>query len=417
VWDEATTSWTVGTEDGFRIRSRFLVSTTGVLSVPQYPNVPGREEFAGESYHPARWPKEPVDFRGKRVAVVGTGSSGVQIAPVIADQVESLTVYQRTPTWCTPLNNHAITPEQQAELKANFASIRDTLEASNVGFLHRAHDRKTFEDTREQRWAFYETIWRSPGFAKMTTNYTDLMTDRRSNAEFCAFLEEKIRGIVADPDTADRLIPENHPYGGLRPPFVTGYYEMFNRPNVSLVSLLDTPMVRVTEAGIETTEGLREFDIIVWATGFDFGTGAMLRMGITGTDGRPLTEHWADGPSTFIGVMTHGFPNFFFPGGPHGAAGNNPRYGGTQVDWVHDLLCYASDHGHRRIEVPVHPEEAWMTMIETYRAYSMFEERGQYYGGNTAGKPKVFLLNPGGKPKMLEAMEEAVSTDYKGFLS
>jgi cation diffusion facilitator CzcD-associated flavoprotein CzcO len=218
VWDEAGTTWTVGTEDGFAIRSQFLISTTGVLSVPQYPDVPGRDEFAGESYHPARWPAEPVDFTGKRVAVVGTGSSGVQIAPVIADHVASLTLYQRTPTWCTPLNNHPITPEQQAALKADFASIRERLEASSVGFLHQAHDRKTFEDTDEERRAFYETVWRSPGFAKMTANYTDLMIDREANAEFCAFLEEKIRSIVADPETADKLIPRNHLYGGLRPP-------------------------------------------------------------------------------------------------------------------------------------------------------------------------------------------------------
>jgi cation diffusion facilitator CzcD-associated flavoprotein CzcO len=417
VWDEGSTSWTLTTEDGFSIRARYFISATGVLSVPQYPDVPGREDFRGESHHTGRWPTEPVNFSGKRVAIVGTGSSGVQIAPAIADEVESLTVYQRTPTWCTPLNNHPISPERQAELKADYASIKATLESTPHGFLHQSHDRTTFEDSADERRAFYEKIWLSPGFSKMTTNYTDMMTDLRANAEFTAFLEEKIRGIVEDPETADRLVPKNHPYGGLRPPFVTGYFEMFNRDNVSLVSLRETPIARVTETGIETTAGLREFDVIVWATGFDFGTGAMLRMGITGTDGYLLNERWADGPATFIGVMTSGFPNMFFPGGPHGAAGNNPRYGATQVDFVTDLLVFARDHGHRRIEVPTHPEEAWMTMIETYRAYSRFEERGQYYGGNTSGKPRAFLLNPGGKPKMLEAIEEAVSTEYKGFLS
>lgn len=417
VWDETGPCWTLTTEDGFAIRSRYFVSTTGVLSVPQYPDVPGREEFAGESYHTGRWPTEQVDFAGKRVAVIGTGSSGVQIAPAIADDVESLTLYQRTPTWATPLNNHPISAERQAELKANFASIKKTLEASNVGFLHQAHDRKTFDDPPEVREAFYESIWRSPGFAKMTTNYTDMMLDDRANAEFCAFLEKKIRALVDDQDVADKLVPKNHPYGGLRPPFVTGYYEMFNKPNVSLVSLRDTPITRVTDAGIETEDGLREFDIIVWATGFDFGTGALLRMGITGSGGHRLSERWADGPTTWIGVMTNGFPNMFFPGGPHGAAGNNPRYGGTQVDFVTDLLVHARENGHRRIEVPVRPEEAWMAMIETFRTYSRFEERGQYYGGNTAGKAKAFLLNPGGKPKMMEAIEHAASTGYEGFLS
>jgi cation diffusion facilitator CzcD-associated flavoprotein CzcO len=417
VWDEASNSWTTGTADGFEIRSQFLISATGVLSVPQYPDLPGREDFAGEAYHPARWPKEPVDFKGKRVAIVGTGSSGVQIAPEIADDVESVTIYQRTPSWCTPLNNHAISADQQAYLKANFESIRDELNASIAGFLHKPHDRKTFEDEKAERWAFYETIWSSPGFAKLSTNYTDLITDKAANAEWCAFMAEKIRAIVKDPATADMLIPKDHLYGGLRPPFVTGYFEMFNKPNVSLVSLRDTPILQVTETGIETSEGLREYDIIIWATGFDFGTGAMLRMGIVGVDGLTLNEYWADGPSTFLGIMCHGFPNLFFPGGPHGAAGNNPRYGGLQIDFVQNLINYARDNGYRRIEVPVEPEEAWNTMVDTLRAYSPFDERGQYYGGNTAGKPKRFLLNPGGRPKLDEAMDEAIASDYKGFLS
>ncbi|MBB3665608.1 cation diffusion facilitator CzcD-associated flavoprotein CzcO [Prauserella sediminis] len=417
VWDEESAGWTLNTEDGHIVRARHFVSTTGVLSVPQFPDVPGREDFAGEAYHTGLWPKEPVDFRGKRVAVIGTGSSGVQIAPAIADEVATLTVYQRTPSWATPLNNKPISAERQAELKAEFASIKETLEASNVGFLHEAHDRKTFEDTPEEREAFYEKIWRSPGFAKMTTNYTDMMLDDEANAEFCAFLEKKIRSLVDDEETADKLIPRNHAYGGLRPPFVTGYFEMFNKPHVELVSLREEPITRVTETGVETAKGLREYDIIVWATGFDFGTGALRRMGVTGTDGLELTEKWADGPITWIGVMASGFPNLFFPGGPHGAAGNNPRYGGTQVDFVTELLVHARDHGKRRIEVPRHAEEAWMTMIENFRQYSRFEEHGQYYGGNTAGKAKAFLLNPGGKPKMMEAIGEAVSSGYQGFLS
>jgi cation diffusion facilitator CzcD-associated flavoprotein CzcO len=417
VWDEASLTWRTSTEDGFSIRSRYLINATGVLSVPQYPDVPGRQDFQGKAYHPARWPKEAVDFKGKRVAIVGTGSSGVQIGPEIADEVESLTMFQRTPTWATPLNNHPISEEQQAHLKANFEQIRDELNASISGFLHKPHDRATFDDTKEDRWAFYEKIWASPGFAKLSTNYTDLLTNREANAEFCVFLEEKIRSIVKDPETADKLIPKDHLYGGLRPPFVTNYYEMYNKPNVELVSLRETPMVRVTKTGIETTDGHREFDIIVWATGFDFGTGAMRRMGIVGVDGLSLNEYWADGPRTFLGVMCHNFPNMFFPGGPHGAAGNNPRYGGLQIDFIQDLINYARDNGYRRVEVPLESEDTWMSMIEEFRAYSPFEERGQYYGGNTAGKPKRFLLNPGGRPKLDEMMQEVISSEYKGFLS
>jgi cation diffusion facilitator CzcD-associated flavoprotein CzcO len=419
-WDEDDASWATatgtGASDGFDVRSRFLVSATGVLSVPQFPDVPGREDFRGEAYHPARWPKAPVDFTGKRVAILGTGSSGVQIGPEIADEVASLVVYQRTPTWATPLNNHPISARQQAYLKANYAPIKAELDASVSGFLHRRPGKKASDDSPRERRAFFETIWNSPGFAKIGANYDDLLFNQEANAQWCAFMAEKIRAIVADQATADRLIPADHGYVGLRPPYVTGYYEMFNKPNVSLVSLRETAIVKVTEAGIETSDGLREFDIIIWATGFDFGTGAMLRMGIVGAGGLTLNDYWADGPRTYLGLMAHGFPNLFFPGGPHGASGNNPRYGAIQVDFAADLIDYARERGRRRIEVPQAAEQDWMTMLAKLEAYSPFEKRGQYYGANTPGKPRVHLLNPGGRPKLDAFMAKAVESGYQGFL-
>jgi cation diffusion facilitator CzcD-associated flavoprotein CzcO len=393
------------------------VSTTGVLSVPQYPDVPGREDFRGETYHPVRWPKEPVDFRGKRVAVIGTGSTGVQIAPAIADEVESLVVYQRSATWATPLNNHPISAAQQAHLKANYASIKAQLDVSVGGFLHKPSGKKLAEDTPQERQAFFETVWNSPGFAKISTNYEDLLFNQEANEQWCAFMADKIRGIVKDPETADKLIPRDHLYVGLRPPYVTEYYEMYNKPNVSLVSLRESPIVKVTETGIETSDGLREFDVIIWATGFDFGTGALLRMGIVGEGGLTLNDYWADGPLTYLGIMTRGFPNFFFPGGPHGAAGNNPRYGELQVKFTQDLIDYAREHGFRRIEVPPDDQRAWMDMIAQLLPYSTFMKKGQYYGGNTPGKPKTFLLNPGGRPKLDEFMANAVDRGYQGFFS
>ena len=416
IWDEDSTAWGIRTADGLEIRARYLVAATGVLSVPQLPDIPGREDFLGESYHPARWPGEPADFTGKRVAIIGTGSSGVQIGPVIADQVASLVMYQRTPTWATPLNNHPISAEQQAYLKANFASIKAELDASISGFLHRPAGKKAADDTEEERRAFFEKVWNGPGFSKIGGNYDDLLFNKKANAQWCAFMAEKIRGIVKDPATAEALIPKDHLYVGLRPPYVTEYYEMYNKPNVSLVSLRETPIVKVTETGIETSDGLREFDIIIWATGFDFGTGALLRMGIVGTGGLELRDYWADGPVTYLGIMSHGFPNLFFPGGPHGAAGNNPRYGGLQVDFVHGLLNFARDHGKQRIEVPAEAEQAWMAMIRALEPYSPFEKRGQYYGGNTPGKPRANLLNPGGRPKLDEFMARATETGYAGFL-
>jgi cation diffusion facilitator CzcD-associated flavoprotein CzcO len=408
--------WTVRTADGFAVRGRYVICTTGVLSVPSYPDLPGRDDFAGRSYHPGLWPSTPVSFTGQRVAVVGTGSSGVQLAPAIAGEVESLTLYQRTPTWCTPLNNRPVTQDEHAEMVARFEAVRDELNTSVSGFLHRPYDRKTFEDPEEQRQAFYEKMWNSPGFAKLISNYTDVLSDPAANALWCEFLAEKIRGIVDDPRTAQRLIPD-HAYGALRPPYVAGYYEMFNQPHIELVSLRETPIVRVTATGIQTSDRQRDFDIIVWATGFDFGTGALLRMGVRGRDDLSLNEYWADGPSTFLGVMCHGFPNFFFPGGPHGASGNNPRYGGDQCDFVADLLCHAREHGRDRVEVPSRYEDAWNAMVEKYRAYSSFIEHGQYYGSNIAGKPRRFLLNPGGRPKLRQMMDEVVRLEYPGFLS
>jgi len=413
-WDEDTTSWLITTAAGLEIRARYLIAATGVLSVPQLPDVAG--DFGGESYHPARWPKEPVDFTGKRVAIIGTGSSGVQIAPEIADEVASLVMYQRTPTWATPLNNHPISAEQQAYLKANFAAIKAELDVSVTGFLHKPAGKKAAEDTEDERRAFFEQVWNSPGFSKIGGNYDDLLFNKKANAAWCAFMADKIRGIVKDPATAEKLIPTDHLYVGLRPPYVTEYYQMYNKPNVSLVSLRETPIVKVTETGIETSDGLREFDIIIWATGFDFGTGALKRMGIVGAGGLKLTDHWADGPVTYLGILAHGFPNLFFPGGPHGASGNNPRYGGLQVDFIQDLLNFARDHGKHRIEVPAAAEHAWMAMMAALEKYSPFEKRGQYYGGNTPGKSHAYLLNPGGRPKLDEFMAQAIENRYAGFL-
>ena len=304
-YDESSGTWAVMIGDGRVFRTRFFIAATGVLSVPYYPDVAGRDDFRGEQYHTGRWPATPVDFAGKRVAVIGTGSSGVQIIPCIASEVASLTVYQRTANWCTPLNNAPITPDEQARLRADFEAMCETLNTSIAGFLHAAHDRAMADDSEHERRAFFEKMWNSPGFSKLSSHYTDLLFNPEANAAWCEFIAEKIRGIVDDPETAARLIPDDHRFAEKRPPFVTDYYEVYNRPNVWLVDLKQTPIVRLTERGIETTEGEREFDIVVWATGFDFGTGALTRMGIRGRNGLALADAWADGPRTFLGVQSY----------------------------------------------------------------------------------------------------------------
>jgi cation diffusion facilitator CzcD-associated flavoprotein CzcO len=415
TFDEPSGTWAVSLGDGAALRARFVVAATGVLSVPYTPDVPGREDFRGEAYHTGTWPATPVDFAGKRVAVVGTSSSGVQVVPAILDDVAALTVYQRTANWCTPLNNAPITADEQARLRAGFVELRRVLDSSIHGFHHPVNARNAFDDSAAERQAFYERMWASPGFMKLTSNYADLLFNEAANAEWCEFIAGKIRSIVHDPATAERLIPRDHRFGEKRPPFVAGYFEAFNDPKVSLVDLRETPIVRMTETGIETAGGVREFDIVVWATGFDFGTGALARMGVRGRGGRALTEHWADGPTTFLGLQTHGFPNLFFPGGPHAAAGNNPRYNGDQVDFVTDVLVQARDRGCDVVEVTAESEERWTRMVDKGAAKTTFGTIGQYVGSNIPGKPRRYLLNTGGRPKLFEVIADVVANDYRAF--
>ncbi|MCD4536598.1 NAD(P)/FAD-dependent oxidoreductase [Nocardioides sp. cx-169] len=417
TYDESSGSWLVRLDNGQEMRCRFLISATGPLSAPIFPSIPGREDFEGISHHTGQWPKEPVDFRGKRVAVIGTGASGVQVIPAIADEVASVTVYQRTPNWCTPLNNRPLSAEEHSSLNAEFENMREALKESGSGFLHEVSDRAALDDPKEVRLATYEKMWNSPGFAKFGAFYSDITRNKAVNDEFSEFIANKIRAIVNDPATADKLIPTDHGWAGKRPPFVTNYYEAFNKPNVSLIDTESTPIVRVTERGIETTDGSHDFDIIVWATGFDFGTGSLVRMGIRGRDGRALEDHWADGPSTYAGTMAHGFPNFFFIAGPHGSAGNVPRYGEHQIDFITDLIRYARDNGHTEIDVPVEIENKWNAMVDEYEVYSSFGKHSFFYGANVEGKATKFLSNPGGRQALKKHYDEAVESKYNGFFA
>ncbi|MFC1405293.1 MULTISPECIES: NAD(P)/FAD-dependent oxidoreductase [Streptacidiphilus] len=416
VHDEANNVWTVRTEKGTVLRARWVISATGGLSVPHYPEIEGLEDFRGEAHHTGAWPHTPLDFAGKRVAIIGNGPSGAQLLPAIVDTVASVDLYQRTPTWTTPLNNAPISDERQEWLSDNFDEIVKILCTSPSGFLHTPAGKFSTADSPEQRQAFYETIWKSPGFAKLTSNYYDMTTNREVNLEFCEFLANKIRSIVTDPVTAERLIPTDHLFGAKRPPFVADYYESFNKPNASLVSLRETPILRIDATGIETTERHRDYDIIVYATGFDFGTGALTRMGVRGRQGLDLGVDWEDGPCDFGGFSAHLLPNFFFPGGPHGAGGGNyPRYSQDQVDWILGTLMYAREHGYDVFEPTAAQQELWMTMIEELAPRSIFSaEHSHYYGANVQGKVRKFLLNPGGRGKLHEILNEVSSTENYG---
>jgi cation diffusion facilitator CzcD-associated flavoprotein CzcO len=416
IFDEPSGTWTVTTSNDRTFRARFLIAATGCLSVPYFPNVPGREHFLGESYHTGLWPATPVAWAGKHVAVIGTGSSGVQLIPEIAGAVASLTVYQRSANWCTPLNNAVISIDEQAELRTNFEAIRETLNTSPSGFLHPMIDRATFDEATDARWARFEALWNSPGFAKQTSNYTDMLFDRAANGEWCAFLAEKIRSIVADPDTAEKLIPKDHPYGGKRPPFVNGYYEVFNQQNVSLIDLRETPILRVTPSGIETAEGERRFDVIVWATGFDFGTGALLSIDIRGRHDLKLADHWADGAKTYLGVQSSGFPNFLFLGGPHQGSTNTPRYLGDLVDFATDALIYVREHGFDTIEVEAIIEDEWTELVESAAKMILYGDESSYFrGANIPGKPRKQLMNFAGRPHIHATMAVNRENGYEAF--
>ncbi|MFD3589527.1 flavin-containing monooxygenase [Streptomyces sp. NPDC058683] len=415
VFDEPSGTWTVTAENGTTVRTRFLVAATGNLSVPFIPGIAGREDFRGEQHHTSRWPKKPIDFTGKRVALVGTGSSGVQIVPAIADEVASLTVFQMKADWVTPLNNRPITAEEQAGLKADYERIRDTLDTSPSGFLHTMNPVMGADVSPEERQEFYEKVWNSPGFTKLTEHYRDMTFNPTVNAEWCDFMAGKIRGIVKDPATAEKLIPTDGGYGARRPPFGTGYFEAYNKPAVSLVSLPEEPIVRFTETGIETSAGLREFDIVIWGTGYDFGTGALNRLGVRGRQGLALEEHWANGPRTYLGIAAAGFPNFFFPGGPHGALGNNPRYAGDQVDFAHEALLHAYKQGYNVIEVKAAAEQEWTDLMNNSDNMSIFQKASYFYGANIPGKAVSQLLNPTGRWKLQELIQEVRENEFNTF--
>jgi cation diffusion facilitator CzcD-associated flavoprotein CzcO len=415
TFDETDATWTLATEDGAQLRSRFVVSATGVLSVPYWPSIPGRERYQGEAHHTGQWPKEPVDFAGKRVAVIGTGASGVQLIPEVAKEAADLVVYQRTPNWNSPLNNGPITDEEQARIKATYDEIYDSCMRSFAGFVHRASRKHAFDDSKEQRWALYEQLYQQRGFAKLISNYRDTMTSREANAEFSEFIAEKIRARVHDPVVAEKLIPSDHGFGMRRPPMETSYYEAYNQPNVHLVDLTETPIITITEAGIETSDGERPFDIIVWATGFDGFTGALTRMDVVGEGGQVLRDQWSHGVVTYLGAMVPGFPNFFIAGGPHLIGGNFPRATEIMVDYITALLQHARTNGHTVIAPEGDAAAAWTDEVHQAASIALMAENTWFRGTNIPGKPHEYLAYAGSLGKFRERMAAMDEQGYPGI--
>jgi cation diffusion facilitator CzcD-associated flavoprotein CzcO len=375
------------------------------------------DSFRGQSWHTAEMPYEPVDFTGKRVAVIGTGATGVQTIQEVAKTCGSLTVFQRTPNWCAPLLNRKITEAEQAEIKAGYDEIFRRCEQTFSCFLHTPDPRNTFDATPEERRAFWETLYNSPGFGIWVGNFKDILTNREANAELSAFVAEKIRGRVKDPKVAEMLIPTNHGFGTRRVPLETKYYEVYNQPNVRLVDSRATPIQRITPTGLETSAESFDFDIIIYATGFDALRGAFDRIDFRGKGGVRLRDSWADGAKSFVGMLVADFPNLFTLLGPHTALGNIPRSIEFNVDWVSRLLAHMSAQGLTYAETKPEAMEAWMQHVHACGAGLLSNEVDSWMTGvnrNVEGKDQRRIARYSGSAPEYRAWCERVASDGYG---
>jgi cation diffusion facilitator CzcD-associated flavoprotein CzcO len=365
-WDEAANRWTVTLEGGEQARARFLITAIGILSAYTLPAIPGRESFRGPAYHPARWPHTPVDFTGKRVGVIGTGATAIQAIPEIAKQAAHLTVFQRRPNWAAPLHNSRISKAEMEAIKIRYEEIYARCAATPSWFIHEADRRKTMDVPSDEREAFWEKLYAEPGFGIWMGNFRDILVDETANASISEFIAKKIRQRVKDSKVADKLIPKDHGFGTRRVPLESGYFETFNRDNVLLVDVInDEPIERITPNGVQTSRKEHEFDILVFATGFDGVTGAFDRIDIRGPGGVRLRDVWADGPRTWLGLQPDGFPNMLMVLGPHTARGNIPRAIEHGVECLTGLLRFMKEHDHTRVETrPEHVSEWTETVIK-----------------------------------------------------
>ncbi|MBI3245516.1 MAG: NAD(P)/FAD-dependent oxidoreductase [Deltaproteobacteria bacterium] len=419
VYDESTNRWQIQTEDGRRAQAQFLITAIGVLSAPQMPKIEGLDSYTGEWHHTGLWPHTPVQFAGKRVGVIGTGATAVQLITEIAKEVGHLTVFQRTANFCAPLRNAPIDPETQKKIKASYPEIFKRCSETPAGFLHDFDPRLALEVSPEERQAFYEHLWASPGFSKWLGVFRDVLSDLKANETFAEFVRNKIRERVEDPAVAEKLIPKDHPFGTKRVPLESGYYEVYNRENVELVDLHETPIERITPKGIETSTTEYEFDMIIFATGFDAVTGAFTRMDIRGVGGQTLKDKWADGPHTYLGLQSAGFPNLFTLVGPHNGATfcNIPRCIEQNVEWVTECLRSMRKHGYTRIEAQLAAEDAWTEHVAETAARTLLPMANSWFmGANTPGKKRTFLLYAGGSPAYRAKCDEVAAKGYEGFL-
>jgi cation diffusion facilitator CzcD-associated flavoprotein CzcO len=421
TFDEQGNFWRVTMDDGREITTRFLVTAVGLLSAATMPKIEGIDSFEGEAYHTYYWPKEPVKLEGRDVAVIGTGATGVQVIAEIADKVKSLTVFQRRPNWCAPLHNAPIDEETQKEIKASYAEIFARCKETPGAFIHGPDRRGYGEVSEEDRLAFWEELYNSPGFGVWLGNFREVFLDPAVNAEYSNFIADKIRERVDDPVLAEKLIPKDHGFGTRRVPLETRYFEAYNRDNVSLVDISEAPIQRITPKGVETTEREYEFDLIVYATGFDAITGAFDRMDITGRGGQKLADKWRDGPITYLGLQVVGFPNLLTLAGPQSASvsTNFPRGIEDVVDWSTALIRHMQANGLECIEANRDAEDMWTEHVKMFYDGGMIAETKSWFTGynsNVEGHDKLrYMVYFGGAPKYREILGEVTEDHYRGF--
>ena len=417
-YDPKKMRWVVRTEEGETFESTFLITAIGALSSPYVPEFNGKDSFRGKSWHTSQWPKEPVDLSTKRVGVIGTGATAVQMITEISKDVGELYVFQLKPEYCVPLGNRKIDADTQKDIKRRYPEIFKKCKNSFGSFLHDFDERSALDVPSEERERFYEELWGQPGFGLWLGNFHDILTSQEANDTVSEFVRKKIKEQVDNPVIAEKLCPKDHGFGTRRVPLESGYYKAYNRPNVHLIDITENPIENITSNGIQTKESNIDLDLIIYATGFDAITGAFKNIDISGEEGQSLEEKWKDGPSTYLGLQTQGFPNFFTLVGPHNGSTfcNIPRCIEQNVEWVTECIKYMSDNGFSKIETEKKAEEEWTQHVyEVAKPSLLMKTDSWFVGANIPGKKRNFLMYAGGSPTYRAKCEEIVKNGYEGF--
>ena len=417
VFDEATSRWTVETDRGERVSARFCIMATGCLSNAQVPKLPGLDSFQGRRYHTGHWPHEGVDFTGQRVGVIGTGSSAIQSIPLIAQQAAHLYVFQRTPNFSVPARNAPLDPEFERRVKADYATFRRQARESRVGFVVERSEASALAVPDEEREREYEKRWGRGGLG-FTATYVDLLTSQEANDTAAEFCRAKIRALVRDRGVAELLVPRDYPVGTKRMCVDTDYYATFNRDNVTLVDIRTAPIEAITPRGLRTRGAEYTVDSLVFATGFDAMTGALLAVDIRGRGGRTLREAWAEGPRTYLGLAVAGFPNLFTITGPGSPSVLSNMIVSIEqhVDWIADCLVYLRAHGREVVEATADAQEAWVAHVNEVGNTTLYPRAASWYmGANVPGKPRIFMPYIGGVWTYRQKCDAIAAEGYEGF--